>query len=596
MTNTDNYTTQNNGRPTLSACMIVKNEEKFLPQCLKSIKDVVDEIIIVDTGSTDRTVEIAQSFGAKVYHHPWKNSFSEARNHSLNYATCDWILQIDADEALEQGDISLLHKLIRSDSYNAIFVAIYSELPGGRSKHYYTRLFRRGKAHFEGIVHNQLIFEGKSLQSEIRFYHYGYNLSEREMLNKYKRTGDLLRQQLAENPNNIFFIANLVRNYRNEYNFEKVIELGEKGLNISISQTDLDSKSQRQRIYIDLAYALINTNQLDRAEEVCREATKENPDSLDILFVMGEILLKREDFNDALNYFKKYLIMKDIESRKPTFTLSIVDSYYYEHKAYDNIGVCYESLGLINETEVAYKKAIELNDKEPLYYSNLAQLYASKNRLDEAEDIANTAVKLGIANHLTYFLLGKIQVIKKKPYEAINTFKQLIQKDNKHINAYIFQINLLIQTNQLKEAEETLKAIISFYPDHLRLKCLMERIKYKYGDRESAFSFVQIMLKSNLSNSSVYHDLGNLCIEIEEYDTAIELLEKYAKTSPADATVITNIATCYARIGKLESAIIGFQTALKLDPTCNQAAQNLIALKKKLKDQSILINSDKVEK
>ena len=73
--------------------MIVKNEEKFLAQCLKSIKDAVDEIIIVDTGSTDRTVEIAQSFGAKVYHHPWR-SFSEARNHSLSYATCDWILKL----------------------------------------------------------------------------------------------------------------------------------------------------------------------------------------------------------------------------------------------------------------------------------------------------------------------------------------------------------------------------------------------------------------------------------------------------------------------------------------------------------------------
>ena len=98
--NTNYQTVPNNGRPSLSACMIVKNEEKFLAQCLNSIKDAVDEIIIVDTGSTDKTVEIAQSFGAKVYHHPWRNSFSEARNHSLSYATCDWILQIDADEAL----------------------------------------------------------------------------------------------------------------------------------------------------------------------------------------------------------------------------------------------------------------------------------------------------------------------------------------------------------------------------------------------------------------------------------------------------------------------------------------------------------------
>ncbi|MDN3513515.1 MAG: tetratricopeptide repeat protein [Candidatus Brocadia sp.] len=569
----------NNGRPTLSACMIVKNEERFLPQCLNSIKDAVDEIIIVDTGSTDKTVEIAQSFGAKVYHHLWNNSFSEARNHSLNYATSDWILQIDADEKFEQADIPLLHKLINTDLYDVVFIAIYSELPGGQAKHYFQRVFRRGKAHFEGIVHNQLVFEGKTMQSEIKLYHYGYNLSENEMKNKYKRTGDLLRQQLTENPNNIFVMANLIRNYRNEYNFDKVIELGEKGLNIPISQADLVSKNQRQRIAIDLAHALLNTNQVERAEGVCKEALKENPDSFDILLVLGEILLKQSAFSDALIYFKKHLILKEKENKTPTFNILSSDFYYYEHSAYNNIGECYKQLGLINEAEVAYKNAIELNRKEPLYYSNLAQLYTSQQRFDKAENIANTAVKLGIANHLTYLLLGKIHFIKKKPHEALDAFKQSVQIDNKNITAHVYLINLLIQINKVKDAEETLKGILSSYPDNLKLKCLMEKIKYRQGNRESVIKFIQNILKSSPSENDVYLDLGDLCIEMEEYTLAIELLERYLKTSPAEAMVITNIATCYARLGKLEAAIMGFQAALKLDPACICASQNLVALK-----------------
>ncbi|NUO07165.1 MAG: tetratricopeptide repeat protein [Candidatus Brocadia sp.] len=569
----------NNGRPTLSACMIVKNEERFLPQCLNSIKDAVDEIIIVDTGSTDKTVEIAQSFGAKVYHHLWNNSFSEARNHSLNYATSDWILQIDADEKLEQADIPLLHKLINTDLYDVVFIAIYSELPGGQAKHYFQRVFRRGKAHFEGIVHNQLVFEGKTMQSEIKLYHYGYNLSENEMKNKYKRTGDLLRQQLTENPNNIFVMANLIRNYRNEYNFDKVIELGEKGLHIPISQTDLVSKNQRQRISIDLAHALLNKDQVERAEAVCKESLEENPDSFDLLLVLGEILLKQSAFSDALIYFKKHLILKEKENKTPTFNILSSDFYYYEHSAYNNIGECYKQLGLINEAEVAYKNAIELNRKEPLYYSNLAQLYTSQQRFDEAENVANTAVKLGIANHLTYLLLGKIHFIKKKPHEALDAFKQSVQIDNKDITAHVYLINLLIQINKVKDAEETLKRILSSYPDNLRLKCLMEKIKYRQGNRESVIKFIQNILKSSPSENDVYLDLGDLCIEMEEYTLAIELLERYLKTSPAEAMVITNIATCYARLGKLEAAITGFQAALKLDPACICASQNLVALK-----------------
>lgn len=88
----------------ISLCMIVKNEESSLGRCLESIKDEVDEVIIVDTGSTARTVEIAKEYTDKVYFHPRQNSFSEAQNHSLRYATVDWIFQINTDEELFAED------------------------------------------------------------------------------------------------------------------------------------------------------------------------------------------------------------------------------------------------------------------------------------------------------------------------------------------------------------------------------------------------------------------------------------------------------------------------------------------------------------
>src|SRR4051812_11925913 len=90
--------------PTLSLCMIVKNESQWLRQALTSVKDLVDEIIIVDTGSEDSTVEIAKSFGAKIFSIPWENDFSKARNYSLEQATSDWILVLDADEVIEKTD------------------------------------------------------------------------------------------------------------------------------------------------------------------------------------------------------------------------------------------------------------------------------------------------------------------------------------------------------------------------------------------------------------------------------------------------------------------------------------------------------------
>ncbi|HVP07398.1 MAG TPA: glycosyltransferase, partial [Candidatus Acidoferrum sp.] len=85
-------------RATVSACMIVRNEEELLGRCLESIRDWVDEIVVVDTGSTDRTEEIAKSYGARVFHQPWEGDFSKHRNYSLERAICDWTLVIDADE------------------------------------------------------------------------------------------------------------------------------------------------------------------------------------------------------------------------------------------------------------------------------------------------------------------------------------------------------------------------------------------------------------------------------------------------------------------------------------------------------------------
>src|SRR6201996_4452624 len=95
----------------VSLCMIVKNEERFLAECLESIKDLVDEINIVDTGSTDRTVEIARSYGANVIFREWRNDFAWARNEALQMATKRWTLILDADEELESESVSLLKSL-----------------------------------------------------------------------------------------------------------------------------------------------------------------------------------------------------------------------------------------------------------------------------------------------------------------------------------------------------------------------------------------------------------------------------------------------------------------------------------------------------
>ncbi|MCF6154460.1 MAG: glycosyltransferase [Candidatus Brocadia sp.] len=189
----------------LSACLIVKNEATLLSRCLESIRSFVDEIIVVDTGSNDGTVEIARNHGALVYHYAWIDDFSAARNESLCHAKGDWILYIDADETIDAVNAAKIRQVIIRKDITAVTVrqcipqqagnvatALYSE---------YCRLFRRHPAiRFEGKIHEQILPAierqgGKVLCTDIVIHHWAYAASEEK---KYRRAERNLRYLLTE--------------------------------------------------------------------------------------------------------------------------------------------------------------------------------------------------------------------------------------------------------------------------------------------------------------------------------------------------------------------------------------------------------------
>jgi len=117
--------------PTISLAMIVKNEEIFLGRCLESVKKLVDEIVLVDTGSTDNTAEIAKLFGAKIYTFAWTDDFAEARNYSLSVCNCDWVLILDADETIDALDLPLIKNACVEPSIDAYSMLHRHYLPDG---------------------------------------------------------------------------------------------------------------------------------------------------------------------------------------------------------------------------------------------------------------------------------------------------------------------------------------------------------------------------------------------------------------------------------------------------------------------------------
>ncbi|MFB5762600.1 glycosyltransferase [Paenibacillus medicaginis] len=201
-------------KPSISLCMIVRNEEKYLPKCLGSVQRIVDEIIIVDTGSTDDTVAIAKAFGAKVIEMPWQDSFADARNRSFEEATGDWILWLDADEEMDVDEADKLKELLTRDSIReqrieGIQFVFCNHLEGGGMEYNYLhRMVRnRPQYRFEGRIHEQILPNMLDLdprmqlgQVDIHVHHYGYLAQNIVDQDKVRRNVKLLQQSVAEYP------------------------------------------------------------------------------------------------------------------------------------------------------------------------------------------------------------------------------------------------------------------------------------------------------------------------------------------------------------------------------------------------------------
>ncbi|HEX8753695.1 MAG TPA: glycosyltransferase [Solirubrobacterales bacterium] len=205
---------------TLSLCMIVKDEAEMLPRSLAAARDAVDEIVVVDTGSSDATVEIARSFGARVVEHEWTGSFAEARNVSFEAASGDWILFLDADEVLVAEDAPLLRELTGRTWREAFYLVEThhtGELGDGTAvTHNALRIFRnRPEYRFEGRVHEQVAHRLPAGQPErieptrVRIDHYGYLGVVRDTREKSRRNIELLRRQLLESGESAFLCFNL---------------------------------------------------------------------------------------------------------------------------------------------------------------------------------------------------------------------------------------------------------------------------------------------------------------------------------------------------------------------------------------------------
>ncbi|MGG1939100.1 glycosyltransferase [Paenibacillus polymyxa] len=293
---------------TIALCMIVKNEQEYLRRCLDSVKDKVNQIVIVDTGSTDETVNIAREYTNDVYHMEWINDFAAARNESIKYATTDYILILDGDEYLEES--ANLQKEIASGA-DYYFTKIYNVMSSDRGiTHLAIRIFANNKGlNYRNRLHehlNTMEQEGKLKEAyaELTISHTGYTDEMMKSREKANRNLPLMLKEVEENPT-VYNLFNMGRTYTWVGEHEKAIKYLQRAYPLSKELT--------------IAPELISTlcrslGELKRYEEaliILQEATTIYTGEVDLIHLQALFYMEINYYKDAIARMNKCLEVGD---------------------------------------------------------------------------------------------------------------------------------------------------------------------------------------------------------------------------------------------------------------------------------------------
>jgi tetratricopeptide (TPR) repeat protein len=310
----------------ISLVMIVKDEEEMLPRSLEAIHDVVDEMVIVDTGSTDRTVEIAEAFGAKVLHHEWTGDFAEARNVSLGAATGDWFIYLDADEVLVREDAQRLRELAGHVWREAFFLTeinFTGDLDDGMAVHHNAlRMYRnRPEYRFEGRIHEQLAhtlpagLPERVEQPSVRIEHYGYLGAVRDSKEKSRRNIELLERQLADGEVSAFLCFNLGSEYAAAGDAEAALDRFEQAWELLGQDPDMSSYGFVPSLINRFVKALRTTGDFEGATERAKEGLEIFPGFTDLVMEQAHCARERGELDSAARLIQQCLRMGDAPSR-----------------------------------------------------------------------------------------------------------------------------------------------------------------------------------------------------------------------------------------------------------------------------------------
>ena len=344
-------------RPTLGAIMIVKDEEERLALILSDIEGIVDEIVVVDTGSQDKTVDIARSYGAKLGFFAWCNDFSAARNKSIELAESDYLLWLDADDRVNkdnQRKIRELKKNLRPGKDRGYLFRVINQVGEASSViALQPRIFpNRKNIMFEGMIHEQILPSmercGIKIENrEITIDHAGYH-DKKTIENKARRNLEILLDELHQgrlDANHLFHIA---MSYYSLSEYEKCLEYMKR------ARRDHGNNNWYKYSFIVIAECNARLNMTENALQELRQAAQVFPESGILFYFLGTLCLQTGRIEEAV------LVLEKAGSLGVTIDTFPLPSDIQEKIPF-SYGIAMEKAGNIGDAIKAYRASLRVN-------------------------------------------------------------------------------------------------------------------------------------------------------------------------------------------------------------------------------------------
>jgi tetratricopeptide (TPR) repeat protein len=531
----------------ISLCMIMRDEEEHLARCLTSVQGVVDEIIIVDTGSVDRSIEIAEGFGATILHEEWHGDFATPRNTGIDAATGDWILVLDADEELIDG--ARLKELLHDEEIEGYCLRevnfIGEELGVESVVNSAFRLFRNRPAYrYDGALHEQIMGKVDPVGGVctrfvgIEIHHYGYLEPTSRAKEKTDRNMAIVMEEVARKPTDSFTLFNAGVEFQ---------RIGDHETALGYFQRSFNELASLKAYYASLLLrnivaSLHSLERWDEALDVISDALQAYPDFTDLHYLQGQIHTGRREYRAAVKSFRRAIELGDHDGAR-YLAQAGMGSFYSWHA----LGQLYEMMGDTHEAVRCQRNAIR--DANGFYAAPVMHLTRLLLRSDPPLEVREYLGRIIGTSRRAESLRALAQVLLAEGHPehalAVLTEARELSPDDSAIS--ITMADSLIRIGDLDGAREQIASVAPGSATHAMALAKLVLIGIIAGDAaESRGAIEQLRPVADGLYAAAYE----AAVAVQEPDAPMAALP-HDLDHPAMLTTVLELAGTLLELGEL---------------------------------------------